>query len=310
MTRRSRLARGLAAVVVAAAAVAVARAARADGTTWLPGPARAIPSTTSASRDAPVIEYAYGPRAQASIGAAPGLLEWHQGAVVHRVGFYAMAGLENATSGRFFPPNELWRGLLGASFALELPSLARAWLVPGSDLEVALVVGHESDHATSSSTASLAAPGPRDIPFGGGGNFVAPDVAVRLPVGRTMTLTLRLEDRIYFNELALVAGRSASDAVAGDLHEGLANAPGADLVVRWAPVPWAQPQLAVFAEHLFAHDAFVDDGGFFRAMAGVVLPGRAGEVEPFGSFDAGNGKGLLVSRRELRLSVGVRYAIF
>jgi hypothetical protein len=70
------------------------------------------------------------------------------------------------------------------------------------------------------------------------------------------------------------------------------------------------PQVAVFAEHLFAHDAFVPDGSFFRAMAGVVLPGRVGEVEPFVSLDGGNGKGLLVQERELRLAVGVRYALF
>ena len=71
-----------------------------------------------------------------------------------------------------------------------------------------------------------------------------------------------------------------------------------------------EPQLALFGEHLFAHDAFVQDGEFFRAMAGAVLPGRVGELEPFVSFDGGNGKGLLVQERELRLSVGIRYAPF
>jgi hypothetical protein len=282
-----------------------------DETAWLPGPARAIPRTTSASRDAPVFEYAFGPRAQASIGAEPGLLAMRRTNTTVRFGLYALVGLENATSDRVFPPGELWRGLVGVSMALELPRAARALLLPGSDLEVALVVGHESDHATGSSSSALAPPGPLAIPFGGGGDFLAPDIAVALPAGHKVAITVRLQDRIYFNEFpAIVGARGASDLVADTLHEGLINAPGADLVIRWRAKSWAMPELAVFAEHLFPHDAFVPGGGFLRAMAGVVFPGRFGEFEPFASFDGGNGKGLLVQERELRLSVGIRYALF
>jgi hypothetical protein len=299
-------------------ALAVASSAQADeatpagpAATLLPGAARAIPRTTSASRDTPVLELAYGPRAQASIGAEPGLLEVQRARTTLRLGLYAMVGLENATSGRAFPPGELWRGLVGASFALDLPRIAHAWLLPGSDMEIALVVGHESDHATAASSSTLAPPGPYAIPFGGGGDFIEPDIAVRLPAGPAVTLTLRLRDRIYFNALPLLVGaRSVSDDVADGLHEGLVNAPAADLVVRWNASRWAMPQLALFGEHLFPHDPSVPDGQFFRAVAGVVLPGRAGEIEPFASFDGGNGKGLLVQERALRLSVGVRYAPF
>jgi hypothetical protein len=172
-------------------------------------------------------------------------------------------------------------------------------------------VGHESDHATSASSSAIAPPGPYAIPFGGGGDYLAPDVALRLPAGPALMITVRLQDRIYFNELPLLVGaHAASDSIADGLHEGLVNAPGADLIVRWRAAPWAMPQLALFGEHLFAHDSFVPDGQFFRALAGVVFPGRVGEVEPFASFDGGNGKGLLVQHRELRFSVGVRYAIF
>jgi hypothetical protein len=327
---------GLAAVVLLAALL-VGSGARADdapsssgttstpasaatstsGTTFLPGAARAIPRTTSASRDTAVLEYAYGPRAQASIGFEPGLLVARRASTTFHLGLYAMAGLENASNGRVFPPGEVWRGLVGVSFALELPRLARAsrlaraWLVPGSDLEVGLIVGHESDHETAASSPALAPPGPYAIAFGGGGDFVEPDVAVWLPAGRALTITVRLRDRIYFNELPLLVGvRSLSDDIADGLHEGLLNAPGADLVVRWKAARWAMPQLALFGEHLFPHDPFAAEGQFFRAMAGVVLRGRRGEVEPFASFDGGNGKGLLVQERALRLSVGVRYAPF
>jgi hypothetical protein len=298
------------AAVLLVALVLSPAAARADST-WLPGTARAMPRSTSASRDAPVFEYAFGPRAQASIGAEPGLLLVRRDASNLRLGFYALFGLENATSHRVFPPGELWRGLVGAQIAWELPRLARAWLVPGSDIEIALVLGHESDHATSASSSTLAPPGPLAIPFGGGGEYLAPDVAVSLPAGRYVTLVMRLTDRIYFNELPLFVGaRVASDAVADGLHEGIANAASADLVATWRATSWAEPRLAVFGEHLFARDAFVPDGAFLRVMAGVVFPGRVGEIEPFASFDGGNGKGLLVQERELRFSVGVRYALF
>lgn len=308
-----RAARAVAAVACAGA-LAVAHPARAEDApprvTFLPGAARGIPRRSSASRDTPVLEYAYGPRAQASIGLEPGILTVRRASATWRYGLYAMAGLENATDGRVFPPGELWRGLVGASVALELPRLARAWLVPGSDLEIALVVGHESDHATAASTSTLPPPGPYAMPFGGGGDFLEPDVAVWMPAG-PLSITVRLRDRIYFNSLPLIAGaRPLSDDIADGLHEALVNAPGADLVVRWHASRWAMPQLALFGEHLFAHDAFAADGQFVRAMAGLVLAGRAGEAEPFVSFDGGNGKGLLVQQRALRFSVGVRYAPF
>jgi hypothetical protein len=296
------------AALLAALALALPLDARADAT-WLPGPARALPRTTSASRDTPVLEYAYGPRAQASIGAEPGLVELRRDATTLRVGLYAMVALENATATRVFPPSELWRGLVGGSVSLELRRLARVWLGPGDTLELSLTLGHESDHATAGETVS--SPSSRDIPFGAGGNFIAPDIAARYRLGRAVTVLVRLQDRIYWNEFpAMFGARGASDVVADTLHEGLANAPGADIVVRWQAAAWAVPSVALFAEHLFPHDGFVDGGGFFRALGGVVFPGRVGEIEPFASFDAGNGKGLLVERRELRLSAGVRYAFF
>jgi hypothetical protein len=289
----------------------VAHDARGDGATWLPGSDRVIARTTSASRDTPLLEYAYGPRAQASIGMEPGIVEVRGVSLAFRAGLYAMTALENATSERLFPPSELWRGLVGASFALALPNVANAWLGSGSDFEIGLIVGHESDHATSGSTSTLGPPGPLALPYGAGGDFVAPDVAIRFIAGRTVTLTLRLADRLYFNAFPLIVGaRGASDTIAQSLHEGVANAPGADLILRWRASASAEPQLALYGEHLFSRESTIPDGQFFRAMAGVALPGRVGELEPFVSLDGGNGKGLLVEEREVRVSVGGRYAAF
>ncbi len=304
----------LTALVAVALGSACSRDARADdaptsGITLLPGAARGISRSASASRDAAVFEYAFGPRAQASIGIEPGLVAFAGSHSVTRIGFYSLIGLENANSTAAFPPSELWRELFGLSLAVELPQLAHTWLTPRSDLELGLTLGHEGDYATGDFSAPPLAP--RNIPFGGGGNFIAPDVAVRLPVGRSVSITMRLTDRIYFNELPLLVGaRAASDVVADDLHEGLQNAASADLIVRWRARAWVSPQLALFGEHEFSHDAFGDDGGFFRAMASFVFPGKIGEIAPFYSFDAGNGVGLLINRRELRSSLGIRYAFF
>ena len=52
------------------------------------------------------------------------------------------------------------------------------------------------------------------------------------------------------------------------------------------------------------------DGWFVAALAGLAVHGALGEVMPFVSVDAGNDKGLLINRRELRVSIGVRYAPF
>jgi hypothetical protein len=299
------------AIPIFAIVTLASREAPADGSVWLPGADRAVPRTTSASRDTPALEYAYGPRAQASIGAEPGLIEVGGRALTFRAGIYAMTALENATSDRVFPPSELWRGLVGASLALEAPEAARAWFGSASDVEIGLVVGHESDHATSGSTSTLGTPGPLALPYGGGGDFIAPDVALRLVAWRDLTLTARISDKIYFNELPLAFGdRGASDRIASSLHEGVQNAPAADLILRWRASASAEPQLAFFGEHLFSREASTPDGQFFRAMAGVVLPGRVGEIEPFVSVDGGNGKGVLVEEREVRVSVGVRYAAF
>jgi hypothetical protein len=279
------LAGALAALVLGAPALA--RAETPPAFTWLPGAARTIVRTTSASRDTPLFEYAYGPRAQASIGAEFGLLTASRAAFTAHLGMYAMLALENATSEKAFPPAELWRGLVGISASIAADELARRILGRGSALELSLVLGHESDHAL----AFHQDPGPFDIPSGGGGNFLAPDMAARLPVGMGGDVTLRLQDRIYVNG-------------------ALTQAPGADLVLRVRPLPWAQPTLALFGEHLFPHDPEARSSFFARALLGVALPGRVGEVTPFLSGDVGSGKGLLINRHEARFSFGVRYAAF
>ena len=47
---------------------------------------------------------AFGPRAQASVGAEPGFLEVRRRAATFRFGMYGLVALENATANRVFPP--------------------------------------------------------------------------------------------------------------------------------------------------------------------------------------------------------------
>ena len=51
-------------------------------------------------------------------------------------------------------------------------------------------------------------------------------------------------------------------------------------------------------------------GGSVGLLAGLALPGAPGELVPYAAMNAGNNKGLLINRREIDVSIGVRYAPF
>ena len=263
---------------------------------WLPGPAREIPTTTSASRDAPVSAMAYGPRVRGDLAGEFGLFALLGDALEFRFGMRGMIEIEHQDAGLRGPPVPglgkgpmLWRGLYGGSFAFSLPRLGRALGAHGG-FELTAFVGHESDHATDISHPTLP---PGAIDDGGGGNFVGGDVAVRFPLATALELSLRAQDRHY-------------------LVGVIANAPGLDVVLRFRALPEVQPLLGVFGERLFVHHDRNDakNGHLITALVGVAFPGRAGEVTPFVSLEEGNAKGLLIDRTELRFAAGVRYAPF
>ena len=91
---------------------------------------------------------------------------------------------------------------------------------------------------------------------------------------------------------------------------GLAAAPGGDLILRMRLTQRFALNVSLFAERLYADAPHADDGYFVRCMAGTVFPGNIGEVSVFASVDAGNGIGLLVNRKDIRFSGGLRYAPF
>ena len=250
---------------------------------WLPGAARAVPRSSSASRDTPVFEYAYGPRAQGSLGGEIGLFGTRGRSVSFRLGGYAMIALENTTETQPLP-REYWRGLIGLSGSLSLDALARATLGRSSAAELTLVLGHESSHRTDQ-------PSPFDaLTFASRGqlNFASLDAAARVPIGGWGLAEIRVTERLFVGSI-------------------FTHAPSFDLDLRWRALTWLQPTLALFGEHFFAGESLADDCYFARAQLGLALPGRLGELRPFVSGDTGCGKGLLVTRRESHVGFGFRY---
>jgi len=253
---------------------------------WLPGAARAIPRTDSASRDAPTFEYAYGPAAYDTIGGEWGWFAASGPKVSFRLGQYAMLPMENHDSKKIFPPGQMWRGMTGGSISLSLDSASLAWFGDGGGFEISMAVGHESDHGSLPHP-----PRPDDIPLGGGGETITPDIAIRVPLADRFTMIVRLEDRIF-------------------MKGALVHAPGGDLILRYRLAEHIIPTLAVFAEGIFPRKDQARDGFFVRVLAGITAPGRIGEAMFFFGVDAGCGKGMLINHRELRLSGGVRYTPF
>jgi hypothetical protein len=303
---------GAAALLVA---LSLAGPARADpepvvplGAAFGPGPARVVSLGLSASRDAPVFELAYGPYAQASLGGEVGLFRYRDASTTVRLGLSGLVALENGDSAGGFPPEELCRAILGATWALSLDRFARTWFGPRSAFELSFLVGLERDGQSASYLPDP--PRPWDIPFGEGGSIIQPGIALRTPLSRNLDVTLRIRDRFTVSGIVDAVGQKvASDVVAGYLQEGLLQVPGAEAGLRYRAFTRVSGVVSISGEQMIPLQP-AQTGFFGRALFGVALAGVAGEVVPFLSLDGGNGQGLLINRRETRMSVGIRYAPF
>ena len=278
---------------------------------WLPTDGRALPLAATASRDAPVTELAYGPRAQLSVGHALPLLRW-PGEPAVQLTATARAALEDAADPALLP-DELARfqGGLRATFTWAGADLARVF-GPGSAVELGLELGLERARELIADPASRAPlPFPADgIPFGAGGLWLGFDLSWRLPLAPRWTLTARLGDRVFTNAFPALVGLIAeSQAVASSLGEGLAHAPSLMAGLRWEASAELAPTLMVTLEGLLPHDDSASASHRLRAVLGLGLPGAAGELLPFVAVEHGAGYGLLVNRHELRLALGVRLAL-
>jgi hypothetical protein len=270
-----------------------------------PVDAQDLDHSLSASRDAPVFELAYGPRGQLSIGRAVAIWEGTRLAL----GISALAALEDARAHTPFP-TELGRLVIDVGLAWRLAEPAEQWFGVGGELVVRFALGMEHARKLGGVEAELLLPQPQpgDIPFGGGGNWIAFELAGRVPVGDDFSLSIGLRERVFLNAWPLLVGdRAVSDDIANFLGEGLAHAPSLDLTLSWRATSTLRPLAAAFAEGLFPHDRSAQTSGFGRLLAGVAIASAGGEVIPFTSLDIGSGKGLLINRHELRLSLGVRF---
>jgi len=295
-------------VALGLALVCLAAGARAEphGWQWLPGATRVVRLADGASRDAPVLEYAFGPSGQISLGHALGLATRRGEASDLHLGVSGLVALEAATAGMVLP-GELARviGTLDVAWTFH-DALGR-----GTPLEVGVSYGVERAFelvAAESERVDLA-PDPDDIPFGAGGMWLGLELATRAPLSACATLDVTLAERVYTNAWPLMFGaRAESIQVASYLGEGLAHRPSLALALRWRVTEGLHPIARVSAELLVPHDDSADLGWLVRGVVGVAIVGERGELVPFVSLDAGNGKGLLVVERALRLSVGVRHA--
>jgi hypothetical protein len=266
----------------------------------LPGSAREISRWTSASRDVPLLEGAYGPQAQSSLGLELGTMRIHGAGLSARLGVHFLAAFENydASETQQLPlvATQLYRGMYGSSLAFTNEGLNKK-LGPRGAFEITILYGHEV--ANMSSSFADAHPAFRaqlargEIPNGGAGDFIQTDYGLRLALGPDWTWIARAQDRVY-------------------LRGPFTHVPGVELSLRWAVMAQLQPLLSIYAEHGFGDrdENRAGDTNFFRAMLGFAAPGKIGIGTPFVSIDAGNGKGMLVNRRETHVSVGLRYTPF
>ncbi|MGH7279969.1 MAG: hypothetical protein ACRELY_00470 [Polyangiaceae bacterium] len=273
--------------------------ARADNVTWIPGNSREIPRTASAARDAPVSDLIFAPRVGAKGAVDFAFSKIDLDGIALRPGMYAAFELEHAdpgVEGTLPLPGQgkgpmLWRGLYGLSLSLSAERLAHDWLGKRGAIEIVVTGGHESDHVTGDSFDD--APQPGDIMYGGGSNHIQFDFALRKEILTHVDAWTRIQDR------ACVQGP-------------ILHAPAAEIGARWHALPHFEPLMSAFGEALLVdhNQNRANDGGSVAILAGIGVVGALGELIPFTSLDIGNGKGLLINRREADVVIGVRYAPF
>lgn len=187
--------------------------------------------------------------------------------------------------------------MLGYSAVLSLDDLARRWLGERGALEAALSIRHENGHFTDSTEGDE--PRYQDMPHIG--DFLMAEAAARIPLSN-----VDCEVRLQYKHF-----------VAKDYAPFYSRGAGADVIFRWRLNGKLQPFSSTFYEYIFGNEVRwnekhgkIPDARFFRNLWGVIIPGKAGDLQVFSSFDLGHGKGLWVFHEELRWGAGVRLAFF
>jgi hypothetical protein len=290
------------ALLSASSALLSAQPAKAE---WLSGPSRAISYADSASPDAPVTSYAYGPRSQATLGGDLAFYRRVHRQSGFRLGGSALLAFEDAA--RHQPlPGETLRSAFELSLGWSWTDFAARALGPHRELEWTLALGRHSALPMS----DFALPDryhADDVPFGAGGGYLGTDIALRSPFAGRGSAFIRLGARAYTNLAPdLVGAHEASDVVADSLHEGAEFQSSLELGVRYAALPRLEPLLRLYFDVIAPHDDQAKVLALARLLVGAALPGQSWELTPFTAVEAGRGEGVAVNRTELRWSAGVR----
>jgi hypothetical protein len=285
------------------AAPRAGRAAEAEGPdpiTVMPGDARVISHSTSASRDVGALSYQVLPRVALGTGGDFAFLGLHFAGLELRAGMFGLIEVEtrepapasfmNVPGGTY-----LWRGVLGYSLALSMGALGERLLGPRGQIELAASFRHESEHFTGSRSGG--APLYPEVP--NIGDFVMPDLAVRKAIG-PVDLELRAQVKAF-----LPTSKGYAYSVG----------PGADLVLRWRALDLLHPFFSFFVERLFGRDVGegdarrrIPDDTIVRGLLGVIVPGEAADLMLFAAGSVGNGKGLLAYGDYKTIGWGIRVA--
>ena len=294
---------GLLSVLCLLLAAGSARAAGLDRVSWLPGEAREVSRSSSASRDTAAVEAIVAPRFSVTLGSEFALVAWQTSDFTLRGGVLALFGLESRTrSKRLFPApggdSNLWRGILGYEIAASFDRIASEALGKHGALELSVGYYHESDHHTASNEL-IAVDAIPDHPDLRGrpeiGNYLSADFASRFALGPLMVI-LRQQAKLFVNGAATPAlpfRAGTSTEVTLQLHQAL----GA-----------AIPFLATAGEELFATER--PSVRNVRSQLGVALPGLSGELRLYASYDAGAERGLLITEQQHTFGGGFRYVPF
>jgi hypothetical protein len=272
---------------------------------WLTTPSRSVSIGDSASPDAPVTSYAYGPRARASLGVDLAVLKVPREGSTWRFGGMALVAFEDVDDHDPFP-GETVRNAWEASAALSFEDFARGALGPGHTFEVALGFGRRSAYALDGFALDDAYQ-PDDVPFGAGGLYLGTDAALRSPLGARFTSFSRLALRGYASGFADAAGTSEiGNFLADASQQGAKWQASFELGLRFVAAPTLEPLARLYWEVIEPHDDSAKTLWLGRLLLGVGLPSESWEAAPFVDVEAGHGSGLAVNRSELRLGTGVR----
>ncbi len=258
------------------------------------GPAREISHSSSASRDTALIAAVFTPRLVRAAGADFSIVSYATEQHTWRLGVFGMLelfGEGHSDRGLPFPTGDigLWRGLFGYSIAWSFDRMARDMCGERCAMEATVSFRHESEHYTASNDGDTER---RYVGYPHIGDFVMPDVAMRLPLG-DFDLTLRLQTKLWTSRHAQTPYRFG---------------PGGDVVLRWRLLERLHPFTSTFVEYAFADNA--PNAYFIRNLTGVVIPSRYGDISLHLVGEIGHGKGFMVLQEEASLGVGMRFSFF